>query len=149
MKKLLLAAALRAVALLAATPAGALFDTTAPGIVQFFPTTLTASTVATTGSFSATLTGRSDKIVSICGFIVSSGGTTTPLVVNVTVGPVAGAAGTLNYAYVFPSSGQGILGVAMPQCIAADAMNHPIVVTVPAGGAGTVAALTAWGNQGQ
>ena len=143
MKKLLLATAL----CVAATPALALFDMAAPGIVQPYPTTLTASTTATTATFSATLTGRTDKTVSLCSFVVTSGGTTSAAVVNVTIGPVAGQAGTLNYAYVFPSSGQGVLGVAFPQCISAGAVNTPIVVTVPAGGTGTTAALSLTGYQ--
>ena len=141
------AALLAAALCLVATPALPLFDTVAPGIVQSFPATLTASTTATTGAMTATLTGSSNKVVSICGFVITSAGTTTPIVVNATIGPVQGQAGTLNFAYAFVSVGQGVLGVAMPQCIASTGQNTPIVVTVPGGGTGTIAALTAWGNQ--
>jgi hypothetical protein len=105
---------------------------------------LTASTTATTGAFSASLTPAAGKTASFCGFVITSGGTTTAEVVNVTV---AGLGATLNYAYVFPSSGQGVLGIALPQCIPASAPNTAITVSVPAGGTGTTAALTVWGNQ--
>ncbi len=51
----------------------------------------------------------------------------------------------LNFEYAFVSSGQGILGVAFPGCISSSAVNTSIVVNVPAGGAGTVGAVNAWG----
>ena len=144
MKRLLL---LTAVLCVIATPSDALFDTAAPGIVQSFPTTLTASSVATTGTMTATLTGSINKVVSLCSFVITSGGTTSQAVVNVTIGPVSGSAGTLNNTYVYPASGQGVLGVAFPQCVAATGVNTPIVVTVPGGGAGTTAAIMVLGNQ--
>lgn len=106
---------------------------------------VSASTTATTLSFSASLPATPNKTNILCGFVITSGGTTTAAVVN---GTITGAAsGTMNFAYVFPSTGQGLLGVALPQCIQASAPNTAITVSVPAGGAGTTAALSMWGYQ--
>ena len=107
--------------------------------------TVTKSTTATTGAFSVTIPGISGSTTNLCGFVITSGGTTSAAVVTATI--TGTVTGTMNFAYVFPSSGQGVLGVAFPQCIAASATNTSIVVSVPAGGAGTVAALSAWGTQ--
>jgi hypothetical protein len=107
------------------------------------PINVTASATATTGSFSASLAAVQNKTNYICGFVITSGGTTTAAVVNVTA--TGTISGTLNYAYVFPSSGQGVLGVAFPQCIIASGQNTAITVIVPAGGTGTNAALSVWG----
>jgi len=109
------------------------------------PINVTASVTATTGSFNASLPAVSGSTNYICGFVITSGGTTAAAVVNATV--TGTVSGTLNYSYVFPSSGQGVLGVAFPQCIIASASNTAITVTVPAGGAGTTAALSVWGYQ--
>jgi hypothetical protein len=106
---------------------------------------VTASATGTTAATAASLPAVSGKWTYICGFTITSGGTTTAAVGNATV---AGAVtGTLNFTYVDVSSGQGILGVAFPQCIVASAQNTAITVTAPAGGAGTVVAVTAWGYQ--
>ena len=109
------------------------------------PINITASVTATTGSFNAALAAVSGKTNYICGFVITSGGTTSAAVVNATAAGTI--SGTLNFSYVFPSSGQGVLGVAFPQCIAAAAENSAITVTVPAGGTGTNAALSVWGYQ--
>lgn len=107
------------------------------------PINITASTTATTGSFSSSLAAVSNKANYICGFVITSGGSSAATVVNATI--TGTVTGTLNYAYVFPSSGQGVLGVAFPQCIIASAQNTAITVSVPAGGTGTTAALSVWG----
>lgn len=109
------------------------------------PINITASVTATTGSFNASLAAVSGRTNYICGFVITSGGTTSAAVVNATVSGTV--SGTMNYSYVFPSSGQGILGVAFPQCIVASGSNTAITVTVPAGGTGTTAALSVWGYQ--
>ena len=109
------------------------------------PVNVTASVTATTGSFNASLAASSNRLNQICGFVITSGGTTSAAVVNATVAGTV--SGTMNFAYVFPSSGQGILGVAFPQCINASAANTAITVTVPGGGTGTTAALSVWGYQ--
>ena len=105
-------------------------------------TPLTPSTTFTTGSSSATLTGTTNKWTYICGFVLTSGGTTAAITGNVTI---TGLPTTMNFTYVFVSSGQGVLGVAFPGCLVASAANTNIVVNTPAGGAGTVGSISAWG----
>lgn len=107
------------------------------------PINITASATATTGSFSASLAAVANKTNYICGFVISSGGSSAATVVNATV--TGTVTGTLNFSYVFPSSGQGVLGIAFPQCIVASNWNTAITVSVPAGGTGTTAALSVWG----
>jgi len=101
-----------------------------------------ASATGTTGSVTATLTGAAGQWTNICGFIVTSAGTSAATAVNVTV---TGTGTTLNFTYNFVSSGQGVLGVALPACLQSSAVNTNIVVTVPGGGTGTTVAVTAWG----
>jgi hypothetical protein len=63
-------------------------------------------------------------------------------------GTITGIGTTMNFAFVIPSSGQGLLGVAFPTCIPATSPNTAIIVTQPAGGAGVaVASVSAWGCQ--
>lgn len=119
-------------------------------IVKEFPqgqgvtSNLTASNTFTTGTSSATLTGASGKSTYLCGFVVTSAGTSSATVGNITVTGTIG--GTMNFEYAFVSSGQGILGVAFgPGCIQSAATNTNIVVNTPAGGTGTAGAVTAWG----
>lgn len=116
---------------------------TTPALVTI--TQLQASATGTTGSVTATLTGAAGQWTYICGFTVTSGGTTSAIAANVTI---TGIPTTLNYTYVFVSSGQGALGIAFPACVASSAQNTNIVVTVPAGGAGTTVAVAAWGYRG-
>ena len=104
---------------------------------------LTVSTTGTTGPISATLTGAANRWTYICGFVITSGGTTSALTANATIAGTI--SGTMNFTYIFVSAGQGLLGVAFPGCITSSAVNTNIVVTVPGGGAGTTAAVTAWG----
>jgi hypothetical protein len=106
---------------------------------------VTNSAAGTTAAVVATLPASAIATTYICGFVMSSGGTTAALVGNATVTGTLG--GTLNFTYVDVSAGQGLLGVAFPQCIPGSAVNTAIVVTMPAGGAGTVAAVSAWGYQ--
>ena len=107
------------------------------------PINITESTTATTGTLTTAFPAVSGRTNYICGFVITSGGTTSALVVNATV--TGTITGTLNFQYVFPSSGQGVLGVAFPQCIIASASNSAITVSVPGGGTGTNAALSIWG----
>jgi hypothetical protein len=104
---------------------------------------LTASATFTTGASSATLTGGAGRWTYLCGFTVTSAGTTTPTSGTVTVTGTVTA--TMNFTYVYVSSGQGILGIAFPGCISSSAINTSIVVNTPAGGAGTTGSVTAWG----
>lgn len=106
---------------------------------------VTASATGTTAATAATLPAQSGYVTFICGFVMTSGGTTAAVVGNATVANTT--RGTLNFAYVSVSSGQGLLGIAFPTCIPANAVNTTIVVTEPAGGAGTTSAVSAWGYQ--
>jgi hypothetical protein len=108
-------------------------------------TPLTASTTGTTAATAATLAGTVGKTTFVCGFTMTSGGTSAAVVADATVSGTI--SGTLHFAYVSVSSGQGSFGVAFPLCIPASATNTSIVVTEPAGGTGTVSAVTAWGYQ--
>jgi len=103
----------------------------------------TASTDFTTGASSATLTGATGKWTYLCGFTVTTGGTTAATTGKVTI--TGTVSNTLSFTYVFVSSGQGILGVAFPGCISSSATGTNIVVNTPAGGAGTVGSVNAWG----
>ncbi len=102
----------------------------------------TPSATFTTGASSVTLTGAASKWTYICGFTVTSGATTTAITGTITV---TGVPTTMNFTYIFVSSGQGVLGIAFPGCITSSAQNTNIVVNVPAGGATTVGSVTAWG----
>lgn len=131
--------------LLLAASATVFFATVADSAQTTTPINVTASAIATTGAFSSSIGAVSNKTNYICGFVITSGGSSAATVVNATV--TGTISGTLNYAYVFPSSGQGVLGIAFPQCIAAAGQNTALTVSVPAGGTGTTAALTVWGNR--
>ena len=131
--------------LLALVACASIFVAPAHAIDRTTPINITASAVATTGAFSAALGAVAGTTNYICGFVITSGGSGTASVVNATA--TGTISGTLNFAYVFPSSGQGILGVAFPQCIAATGQDTAITVSVPAGGTGTTAALSVWGYQ--
>ena len=104
---------------------------------------LTNSATFTTNTSSATLTGVAGRFTYICGFVVTSAGTTAATLGAITI--TGTVSGTMNFEYAFVSIGQGILGVAFPGCISSSAANTNIVVNTPAGGAGTVGAVTAWG----
>lgn len=138
MRKILLA-----LAIFWALPAQAQLNTVWPPPQGSQPNNITASATGTTGQITATLTGAANRWTYICGFVLTSGGTSSATVVDATI--TGTITGTLNYQYVYVSSGQGILGVAFPGCISSSAVNTSIVVTLPAGGAGTVNAISAWG----
>jgi len=140
MKKLWLAVALALA--LAAPSAKAQQPLVFPAPTSPGSTPLTASATGTTGTITATLTGAASKWTYICGFVLTSASTTTAAVVDATV---TGVPTTMNFQYVYVSSGQGILGIAFPGCITSSAENTNIVVTLPAGGAGSVNAISAWG----
>jgi hypothetical protein len=107
-------------------------------------TPITATATATTGAMQATLPGVVGKTTFICGFSLTSVGSTTP---NASTATVTGTiSGSLNFAY---SAGNSTLVVNFAAiCIPASAQNTAIIVGQPAGGAGTLdAAVSAWGYQ--
>lgn len=119
-----------------------------PAYAQGVQFDVTATATGTTSAVAATLPASSvvTRTTYICGFVISGGGTASAVTGNATVAGTV--TGTLNFSYVDPSSGQGLLGVAFPRCIPASAPNTAIVVTAPAsGGSGTVKAVTVWGYQ--
>lgn len=109
-------------------------------------TPITASATGTTAAVSVTLPGVVGKTTFICGWSMTSGGTTTAAVGTATVAGVIG--GTLSYVYVAAATGLSQLIVRYPPvCLPANGQNASIVVTQPAGGTGTTAAVTAYGYQ--
>lgn len=126
-----------------ASPALAQVVTTAPFPQGGQPNNLTASATFTTGTSSATLTGAASRWTYLCGFTVTSAGTTSATSGTITL--TGTISGTMNFTYVFVSSGQGVLGIAFPGCISSSAVNTSIIVNTPAGGAGTTGSVSAWG----
>src|SRR6266403_775092 len=141
MKKLWLALGL--LLCLGLAPAQAQVVTTKPFPEGGQTNNLTNSATFTTGTSSATLTGAAGRFTYICGFVVSSAGTTAATLGVITITGTVG--GTMNFEYAFVATGQGIFGIAFPGCISSSAANTSAVVNTPAGGAGTVGPVTAWG----
>ena len=94
----------------------------------------TVSADFTTGTSSVTLAAVSGKFTYLCGFTITTGGTTAAITGKVTI--TGTVSGTMSFTYVFVSSGQGIMGIAFPGCITSSGTNTAIVVNTPAGGAG-------------
>lgn len=98
----------------------------------------------------ATLANAAAKTNFLAGFEISGAGATAALPVTVTVTGLLG--GTLTYIYTFaagPLVGNLPLVVEFNPPLQASAVNTPIVVTCPAGGAGnTNNAAVAHGYQG-
>lgn len=106
------------------------------------PNNVTDAATGTTGQITAAIAGVSGRWSYLCGFVATSVGTVSAIAVNLTVTGIPTAL-SMQYAYV--SSGQGILGIAFPGCIASKAQASAITVTLPGGGTGTVNALDVWG----
>lgn len=107
-----------------------------------------ATPVASAATFTATtnsvaLAAQSGKRNYACGFTITSGGTTTAVVGTSTLVGTAGT--TLQFAYVFVSSGQGALGVVFSPCIPASATNTTLTLSISQGSTGTIGALNVWG----
>jgi hypothetical protein len=101
------------------------------------------SVAGTTGTVAPALPAKSGYTTFVCNFVITSGGTSSQAVVTTTLSGLSAnfidssTANQLSYQYVFPSTGQGLLGIAWPNCIPAAAANSAITLTVPGGGAGT------------
>lgn len=129
---LALAPALAQVVQVAPVPQGA----------QLIP--LTASTTGTTGAISATISGTTGKFTYVCGFVITSAGTTSATSGTATLSGTVSS--NMSFIYTFPAAGsQGLLGVAFPGCITSRATNTPITIVAPAGGAGTTVGANLWG----
>lgn len=97
----------------------------------------------------ATLAAQATRTNYLCGFVLSSTGSTGAAVVAPTVTGLIG--GTMTFAYATVAgvtlSNQSLV-VTFTACIPATAINTAIVVTLPALGAGnTNATANAWGYQ--
>jgi hypothetical protein len=102
----------------------------------------TQSISGTTEALTASIVGANNKWSYLCGFIITSGNTTTTTTV---VATVVGTKVQQAYAYNFPTTGQGVLGIAYPACLISATQNTSITVAVPSGGTGTIDALSLWG----
>jgi hypothetical protein len=139
MKKLLLF-----FALLFASPA--LAQSPPPG--QGSQITASSGNVAA-ATATATLAAAVGRVAYLCGFSITSSGSTSAAVVNPTIANVIG--GTLTFVYV---SVAGVtlanqpLVVPFSPCLPANAPNTTIPVSMPSLGAGnTNATVNAWGFQ--
>lgn len=97
----------------------------------------------------ATLATAVGKTTYICGFTMTSAGSTAATVVSPTITGVIGGTQTFTYVSVAGVTlGNTPLVVDFAPCLPASSLNTAIVVTLPALGAGnTNATATAWGFQ--
>ena len=97
----------------------------------------------------ATLPGVAGKTTFICGFTMSSSGSTGALVVSPTIAGVV--SGTMTYTYTTIAGAtlaNPVLSNNFSPCLPASAANTAIVVTLPSlGGGNTNATTVAWGFQ--
>lgn len=113
---------------------------------------VTASATGTTGAIAATLPAVAGKTTYICGFYftgtnATAANPTTALTITGTIG------GTMNFGFPTLAAAATVpnnlpLDEEFIPCIAANALNTPIVVNGPALGAGaTLVTVSAWGYQ--
>lgn len=101
------------------------------------------SVSGTTATVTVSLPTKSGYTTLVCSFIITSGATSSAAIVNATLTGLSpdyvdgSTPNQLSFEYVFVSSGQGLLGAALPFCIPASAQNTAITLTVPGGGTGT------------
>lgn len=123
------------------------------GLIGPYPTGATAITAASgtaaNANAVATLAAAVGKTTYICGFVLSSTGSTAAAVVAPTVAGTI--TGTLTFAYASVAGvtlANQTMIVPMTPCVPGSAANTAIVVTLPALGAGnTNATANAWGFQ--
>lgn len=129
---------------LSGIPAGA----QSPLPLQGIQITATSGTVAA-GVAAASLAAAAGKVTYICGFAITSAGSTGAAVVAPTITGIV--TGTMTFAYASVAgatlSNQPLV-VPFRDCISASAVNTAIVVSLPSLGAGnTNATVNAWGYQ--
>lgn len=99
--------------------------------------TASAST-STTGTVAATLTtGTGDTFWYCCGFEIAYGGATAGSIVNATLSGLLG--GTITYPLAVPTgvTSGALIQVEFPMALIQAAVATPVVLTVPALGAGS------------
>lgn len=134
------------VALLIAGLSPAFGQSVTPGVgVQI---TASSGNVAA-GAATATLAATVGKVTYICGFMVTSSGSTAATVVSGTVTNIITGTMTFTYASVAGVTlANAPLVVPFTSCIPAATPNATIPVTLPSLGAGnTNASVSAWGYQ--
>ena len=141
-----------ALALLACKPASAQAPFAMPGgSLQGQPVTGIAASSGTVaaGAATATLPAVQGRFTYICGFAITSSGSTTAIVVAPTV--VGAIGGTQTYAYATVAGvllANAPLVVPFTPCLPSSAVNTAIVVSIPSLGAGnTNTTVSAWGYQ--
>jgi hypothetical protein len=141
------AAALLLIALLIASDAPAQTPSVHPNV----PLTgiVASSGNVAAGTATSTLPAAQGRFTYLCGFSITSSGSTAALVVQPTVTGLNG--GTLTYTYASVAGAtlaNAPLVVTFPTCMPSSAPNTAIVVTVPSLGAGnTSTTVNAWGAQ--
>lgn len=141
MKKLI---ALLAALFLSGLPAGA----QSPLPVQGVQITATSGNVAA-GVAAASLAAATGKVTYICGFSITSAGSTGAAVVSPTVSGIVTGTMTFTYSSVAGATlANAPLVVPFRDCISAATPNTAIVVSMPSLGAGnTNTTVNAWGYQ--
>lgn len=132
-------------AALAAAPASAQSPPQGNGV----PITASSGNVAA-GVATASLAAAVGKVTYICGFTITSTGSTAAAVVSPTVTNLVTGTMTFTYASVAGATlaNQPLVVPFTPPCISASAPNTAILVSMPSLGAGsTNATVNAWGYQ--
>lgn len=116
--------------------------------VQATPVSASSGNVAA-ATATATLPGTVGKTTYLCGFSITSAGSTAAAVVSPTVSNTLGNPGTFTYASVAgPTLANAPLVMAFNPCVPAGTTNQTIPVSLPSLGAGnTNATVSAWGYQ--
>lgn len=129
---------------LSGIPAGA----QSPLPLQGVQITASSGNVAAAAA-TATLPAATGKVTYICGFMVTSSGSTAAAVVSGTVTNVIGGTMTFTYSSVAGATlANAPLVVPFSPCMSATAPNTTIPVSLPSLGAGnTNATVSAWGYQ--
>lgn len=137
-------AAILALLFLSGLPAGA----QSPLPLQGVQITASSGNVAA-GVAAATLAAATGKVTYICGFAITSAGSTGAAVVSPTVTNIITGTMTFTYASVAGVTlGNQSLIVPFSPCMPATAPNTTIVVSLPSLGAGnTNSSVNAWGYQ--
>ena len=108
-------------------------------------TQVTSSATGTTGALSATMAAASGYNNYLCGFTVTSAGTTSPAPVTTTItGPISGS---LSYVF-YPATTGAILAKEFSPCVQSSAKTTAIQMSVPALGSGSIAAVNLHGFWG-